>query len=72
MNDTDLGSNATLNTYMTLPADEWITLDDEYIERLDGGNGVTDFGYRFTVPLKKIMQVSGEDLAIVHRSQSRI
>lgn len=50
-------SNATLNDYMTLPADEWITLDDEFIERLPVGNGINEVGYRFTVPLKAMMQV---------------
>jgi len=58
VDDVGVGDNATLATYMTLPADQWITLDDNYIERLDDGTkGSSDVGYRFTVPLQKIMKV---------------
>ena len=28
INDTGVGDNATLGTYMTLPAEQWVTLDD--------------------------------------------
>ena len=42
---------------MTLPAEQWITLDDNYIQRLDDGSNPDDVKYRFTLPLKPMMQV---------------
>ncbi|EKX38282.1 hypothetical protein GUITHDRAFT_154764 [Guillardia theta CCMP2712] len=55
--DNDVAENVTLGTYMTLPAEQWITLDDNYIQRLDDGSNPDDVKYRFTLPLKPMMQL---------------
>eukprot|EP00290_Baffinella_frigidus_P055336 CAMPEP_0180352788 /NCGR_PEP_ID=MMETSP0989-20121125/7270_1 /TAXON_ID=697907 /ORGANISM="non described non described, Strain CCMP2293" /LENGTH=419 /DNA_ID=CAMNT_0022342363 /DNA_START=13 /DNA_END=1272 /DNA_ORIENTATION=+ len=52
--DRGVGSNVTLGTYMTLPAEQWITLDDRFISRLDSGGSDAQAEYRFTLPLKQI------------------
>ena len=58
VNDTDVGDNVTLGTYMTLPAEQWITLDDRYISRLDAPDDDKNaVQYRFTLPLKHFMQL---------------
>ena len=56
VNDTNVGSNVTLGTYMTLPAEQWVTLDERFITRLNGddkGKGKNAVEYRFTLPLKQ-------------------
>eukprot|EP00960_Hanusia_phi_P029234 747852-Hanusia_phi.AAC.4 len=55
--DNGVAENVTLGKYMTLPAEQWITLDDNYIQRLDDGSDENDVKYRFTLPLKPMMQV---------------
>jgi len=58
INDTGVGDNATLGTYMTLPAEQWVTLDDRYISRLDAPDDDKNaVQYRFTLPLKHFMQL---------------
>ena len=58
VNDTNVQDNVTLGTYMTLPAEQWITLDDRYISRLDAPSDNTNaVQYRFTLPLKHFMQL---------------
>ena len=58
VNDTNVGDNVTLGTYMTLPAEQWVTLDDRYISRLDApSDDKNAVQYRFTLPLKHFMQL---------------
>ena len=57
VNDTDVAPNVTLGTYMTLPAEQWVTLDENYISRLDDGASGNAVQYRFTLPLKYFMQL---------------
>jgi hypothetical protein len=42
---------------MTLPAEQWVTLDERFITRLNGddkGKGKNAVEYRFTLPLKQV------------------
>mmetsp|Transcript_24432 Transcript_24432/g.48863 ORF Transcript_24432/g.48863 Transcript_24432/m.48863 type:complete len:349 (-) Transcript_24432:14-1060(-) len=55
--DLGVAENVTLGTYMTLPAEQWVTLDDKLIQRLDSGEDDSQVQYRFTMPLQNLMQL---------------
>jgi len=55
--DLGLADNVTLGKYMTLPAEQWVTLDEQFISRLDSGDDDREVEYRFTMPLMSLMQL---------------
>jgi len=58
VNDTNVAENVTLGSYMSLPAEQWVTLDERYISRLDAPDDDKNaVAYRFTLPLKQFMQL---------------
>jgi hypothetical protein len=44
----------------SIVADKWIAMDEEFITRIDDGKkNASDVAYRFSVPMKRFMQVCG-------------